>query len=48
MAEQHDYSGTLSVVAHGGEFLTLLAMTFGDSDLIQIQANVIGVDFSVK
>lgn len=53
MAEQHDWSGTLSVVAHGGEFLTLLGMTFADSDLIQIQENVIArsiasVDFTVK
>lgn len=53
MAEQHDWSGTLSVVAHGGEFLTLLGMTFADSDLIQIQENVIArsiasVDFGVK
>ena len=53
MAEQHDWSGTLSVVAHGNEFLTLLGMTFADSDLIQIQENVIArsiasVDFSVK
>jgi hypothetical protein len=53
MAEQHDWSGTLSVVSHGSEFLTLLGMTFADSDLIQIQENVIArsiasVDFSVK
>ena len=53
MAEQHDWSGTLSVVSHGGEFLTVLGMTFADSDLIQIQENVIArsiasVDFSVK
>jgi hypothetical protein len=53
MAEQHDWSGTLSVVGHGGEFLTLLGMTFADSDLIQIQENVIArsiasVDFNIK
>jgi hypothetical protein len=41
MAEDHDWSGTLSVVAHGGEFLSVLGMTFADSDLIQIQENVI-------
>jgi hypothetical protein len=41
MAEEHDWSGTLSVVAHNGEYLTVLGMTFGDSDLIQIQENVI-------
>jgi hypothetical protein len=53
MAEGHDWSGTLSVVAHQGEFLTLLGMTFAESDLIQIQENVItraiaSVDFNVK
>ena len=53
MAEQHDWSGTLSVVSYGGEFLTLLGMTFADSDLIQIQENVIArsiasVEFNVK
>jgi hypothetical protein len=53
MAEQHDWSGMLSVVAHGGEFLTVLGMTFADSDLIQIQENVIArsiasVDFNLK
>jgi len=41
MAEEHDWSGTLSVIAHEGEFLTVLGMTFADSDLIQIQENVI-------
>jgi len=53
MAEDHDWSGTLSVVAHEGEFLTLLGMTYAESDLIQIQENVItraiaSVDFNVK
>ena len=53
MAEEHDWSGTLSVVTHGGEFLTVLGMTFADNDLIQIQENVIAraissLDFSVK
>jgi len=52
-ADDHDWSGTLSVVAHGGEFLTVLGMTFADTDLIQIQENVIAraiasLDFSVK
>lgn len=41
MADDHDWSGTLSVVAHGGEYLTVLGMTYADSDLIQIQENVI-------
>jgi hypothetical protein len=53
MAEDHDWSGTLSVVARGGEYLTVLGMTFADTDLIQIQENVItraiaSVDFNVK
>ena len=41
MAEQHDWSGTLSVIAHESDYLTVLGMTFADSDLIQIQENVI-------
>ena len=41
MAEGHDWSGTLSVIAHGDEALTVLGMTFADTDLIQIQENVI-------
>ena len=53
MAEEHDWSGTLSVVARDGEFLTVLGMTFADTDLIQIQENVItrsiaSLDFNVK
>jgi hypothetical protein len=53
MADEHDWSGTLSVVPHGGEFLTVLGMTFADTDLIQIQENVISraissLDFNVK
>jgi hypothetical protein len=53
MAEEHDWSGTLSVVTHGGEYITVLGMTFADSDLIQIQENVIArsiasLDFAVK
>jgi hypothetical protein len=53
MAEDHDWSGTLSVVTHNGEYLTVLGMTFADSDLIQIQENVINraiasLDFGVK
>lgn len=41
LAEEHDWSGTLSVISHEGEYLTVLGMTFADSDLIQIQENVI-------
>jgi hypothetical protein len=53
MAENHDWSGTLSVVTHGSEYLTVLGMTFADTDLIQIQENVItraiaSLDFNVK
>lgn len=53
LADEHDWSGTLSVVAHDGEFLTVLGMTYADSDLIQIQENVISrtiasLDFNVK
>jgi hypothetical protein len=53
MAEEHDWSGMLSVVSHGGEFLTVLGMTYADTDLIQIQENVItraisSLDFNVK
>jgi len=53
IAEEHDWSGTLSVINHGGEVVTVLGMTFADSDLIQIQENVIArsiasLDFSVK
>jgi hypothetical protein len=53
MADEHDWSGTLSVVEHHGEYITVVGMTFADSDLIQIQENVIAraiasLDFNVK
>jgi hypothetical protein len=53
MAEGHDWSGTLAVVAHDGDVFTVLGMTYADTDLIQIQENVIAraiasIDFSVK
>ena len=53
MADGHDWSGTLAVIAHNGEIFTVLGMTFADSDLIQIQENVIAraiasLDFSAK
>jgi len=53
LADGHDWSGTLTVVVHGGEVLTILGMTFADSDLIQIQENVIArsiasVDFKAN
>ena len=53
MADGHDWSGTLTVVARGREMMTILGMTFADTDLIQIQENVIArsiasLDFNVK
>ena len=53
MADGHDWSGTLAVVAKNGDVFTVLGMTFADSDLIQIQENVISraiasIDFSGK
>lgn len=38
---EHDWSGRLVVVARGKEYFTILGITFADSDLIQIQENVI-------
>ena len=51
-ADEHDWSGRLVVIARGKDMLTVLAMTYADSDLIQIQENVIArsiasVDFNV-
>lgn len=40
-ADEHDWSGTLIVIARGKDVLTMLGMTYADSDLIQIQENVI-------
>jgi len=53
MADGHDWSGTLVVVARGNSTLTILGMTYADTDLIQIQENVIGraigsLDFNVQ
>jgi hypothetical protein len=41
MADDHDWSGTLVVVSRGPEIFTVLGMTYADTDLIQIQENVI-------
>lgn len=41
MADNHDWSGTLVVVSRGPDVFTVLGMTFADTDLIQIQENVI-------
>jgi hypothetical protein len=53
LADGHDWSGTLAVVSRGGEIFTVLGMTFADTDLIQIQENVIAraigsLEFSAK
>jgi hypothetical protein len=52
-ADEHDWSGKLVVVARGNQIVTVLGMTYADSDLIQIQENVIAraiasLDFSVR
>jgi hypothetical protein len=41
LADDHTWSGTLAVVARGNDIFTVLGMTYADSDLIQIQENVI-------
>jgi hypothetical protein len=51
-ADDHDWSGKLVVIARGKDLLTVLAMTHADTDLIQIQENVIArsiasLDFNV-
>jgi hypothetical protein len=46
MADDHDWSGTLVVISRGKDILTALGMTFADSDLIQIQENVIARSIS--
>jgi hypothetical protein len=53
MADGHDWSGTLAVVARNGDVFTVLGMTYADTDLIQIQENVISraiasIDFNLK
>ena len=51
-ADDHAWSGRLVVVARGKDVFTVLGMTYADTDLIQIQENVIAraiasLDFSV-
>jgi hypothetical protein len=41
MADDHDWSGTLVVLTRAGETFTILGMTYAETDLIQIQENVI-------
>jgi hypothetical protein len=40
-ADEHEWSGTLVVISRSGDIFTVLGMTYADSDLIQIQENVI-------
>ena len=40
-ADEHDWSGVLVVISRNGDVFTVLGMTYADSDLIQIQENVI-------
>jgi hypothetical protein len=52
MADGHDWSGTLVVISRGTDVFTVLGMTYGEDDLIQIQENVISrsiasMDFNV-
>ena len=52
-AEEHDWSGTLVVISRGSDILTALGMTHADTDLIQIQENVIAraiasLEFNVR
>src|SRR5258706_3900588 len=51
-ADEHEWSGTLVVISRSGDIFTVLGMTYADSDLIQIQENVIakaiaGLSFDV-
>lgn len=39
--EDHDWSGVISFFARGNEVFTVIGMTYSDSELIQIQENVI-------
>jgi hypothetical protein len=41
IADDHDWSGTLLVVSRSGDMFSILGMTYSDTDLIQIQENVI-------
>ncbi len=40
-ADGHDWSGVVLTLARGNNVFTILGMTYADSDLIQIQENVI-------
>jgi len=45
-ADGHDWSGTLVVLSRGNDIFTVLGMTYADTDLIQIQENVIARSIS--
>jgi hypothetical protein len=52
-ADGHEWSGTLAVMARNTDIFTVLGMTYADTDLIQIQENVIAkaiasLDFSAR
>jgi hypothetical protein len=40
-ADGHDWSVTALTLIHGSDEFTLLGMTWADSDLIQMQENII-------
>jgi hypothetical protein len=53
LADGHDWSGTLVIVQRGADVFSVLGMTYADTDLIQIQENVItravaSLDFSSR
>jgi hypothetical protein len=39
--DQHDWSGVVVLVPHGSQLYTIFGMTIADTDLVQIQENVI-------
>jgi hypothetical protein len=39
--DQHDWSGVVAFVARDNQVFTIFGMTYADSDLVQIQENVI-------
>jgi hypothetical protein len=41
LADEHDWSGTLLIVSRSGDMFSIVGMTYADTDLIQIQENVI-------
>lgn len=39
--DEHDWSGSVTLIAHDNQLFTIFGMTSADSDLVQIQENVI-------